>query len=195
MPRLESLTFDLGDCEQRRLSETVRLWIRSDHVAYCLKFNSGVIYWPFDLTDLSAAREFYRRECEENAGVMLEMDLVTVACAEALSGVFKYRSPMPGSLGMMYVGILWLPFHNCWFQINVEALELGTTGRKSRSSRRMSSGRSCIATFRFGSCRRTLRNTTHFSHSTRSHRCAVALLISSEARGLVLIQKIFDRIG
>ena len=31
---------------------------------------------------------------------------------EALSGVFKYRSPAPGSLGMAYVGILWLPFQD-----------------------------------------------------------------------------------
>jgi hypothetical protein len=35
---------------------------------------------------------------------------------------------MPGSLGMAYVGILWLPFQDCRFQVNVEALEMGTTG-------------------------------------------------------------------
>src|SRR5688572_21898557 len=128
MPSVESLRFDLPDCELRQQNETERIWISSDHIAYRLKFDRGVIYWPFDLTDLSAAREFYRRESEENAGLMLELDVVTAAGAEALSGVFKYRSPMPGSLGMAYVGILWLPFEDCRFQVNVEALELGTTG-------------------------------------------------------------------
>ncbi len=43
---------------------------------------------------------------------------------------FKYRSPVPGSLGMCYVGILWLPFEDCRFQVNVEALEMGTTGMR-----------------------------------------------------------------
>jgi hypothetical protein len=128
MPSVESLTFDLADCELRQDNETERVWTSSDHVAYRLKFDRGAIYWPFDLRDLSAAREFYRRECEQNAGVMLELEVVTAAGAEGLSGVFKYRSPMPGSLGMAYVGILWLPFEDCRFQVNVEALELGTTG-------------------------------------------------------------------
>jgi hypothetical protein len=128
MPSVESLTFDLADCDLRQQNETERVWVSSDHVAYRLKFDRGVISWPFDLTDESAAREFYDRECEENAGVMLAMDIVTAAGAEGLAGVFKYRSPMQGSLGMAYVGILWLPFQDCRFQVNVEALELGTTG-------------------------------------------------------------------
>ncbi|HEV3300935.1 MAG TPA: hypothetical protein VG055_14895 [Planctomycetaceae bacterium] len=130
MPSVESLTFELGDCELRQQNETERSWISSDHVAHHLKFTRGIIRWPFDLTDLSSARQFYRRECEQNAGAMLEMDVVTAAGAEGLSGVFKYRSPMPGSLGKAYVGILWLPFEDCRFQVNVEALELGITGSR-----------------------------------------------------------------
>ncbi len=34
--------------------------------------------------------------------------MTTVAGAEALRGVFKYRSPVPASLGMYYAGILFL---------------------------------------------------------------------------------------
>lgn len=44
--------------------------------------------------------------------------------------MFKYRSPVPGSLGMAYVGILWVPFRDCRFQVNVEAVEQGTTGMR-----------------------------------------------------------------
>jgi len=128
MASVDSLTFDLTDCELVQQGETERIWVAPEHVAYRLKFDQGVIYWPFDLTDPEAAREFYRSECEQNAGVMLEMRAGTAAGAEALSGVFKYRSPVPGSLGMAYVGILWLPFRDCRFQVNVEAVETGTTG-------------------------------------------------------------------
>lgn len=130
MASVESLTFDLDACELVREGDSERIWINSDRVAHRLRFERGVIYWPFDLTDADAAREFYRRECEQNAGVMLEMAVVTATGAEALAGVFKYRSPRPGSLGMAYVGILWLPFRDCWFQVNVEAVELGTTGMR-----------------------------------------------------------------
>src|SRR5262249_28100652 len=49
---------------------------------------------------------------------------------EALSGLFKYRSPVPDSLGMYYVGILWLPFRQCMFQLNVEANEAQPTGTR-----------------------------------------------------------------
>lgn len=130
MASVDSLTFELADCELVQQAETERIWVNRDRVAHRLKFDAGVIYWPFDLTDPDAARAFYRQECEQNAGVMLEMEPVTAAGVEGLSGVFKYRSPVPGSLGMAYIGILWLPFRDCRFQVNVEAVELGTTGTR-----------------------------------------------------------------
>jgi hypothetical protein len=130
MASVDSLTFDLADCELVQQAEAERIWVNPDHVAHRLKFDTGVIYWPFDLTDPDAARAFYRRECELNRGVMLEMEPVTAAGVEGLAGVFKYRSPIPGSLGMAYVGILWLPFRDCRFQVNVEAVEQGTTGMR-----------------------------------------------------------------
>lgn len=130
MASVDSLTFDLADCELVQQAETERIWVSADHVAHRLKFDHGVIYWPFDLTDPDAARAFYRQECEQNAGVMLEMEPVTAAGAEGLAGVFKYRSPVPVGLGMAYVGILWLPFRDYRFQVNVEAVEQGTTGMR-----------------------------------------------------------------
>jgi hypothetical protein len=130
MASVDSLTFDLTDCKLAQQGDTERIWVHPDHVAHRLKFDTGVIYWPFDLTDPDAAREFYRRECEQNAGVMLEMEPVAAAGVEGLAGVFKYRSPVPGSRGMAYVGILWLPFRDCRFQVNVEAVETGMTGMR-----------------------------------------------------------------
>ena len=128
MAGVESLTFDVAGCELARQDESERVWVSPDYVAIRLRFDRGRIYWPFDLTDPAAAREFYRRECEQAAGVMLEMDVTTAAGVEALTGQFKYRSPMSGSLGMCYIGILWLPFRYSRFQVNVEAMEMGTTG-------------------------------------------------------------------
>ncbi|QDT71241.1 hypothetical protein [Lacipirellula limnantheis] len=130
MASVDSLTFDLTDCKLVRHAETERIWVNADRVAHRLTFDQGVIYWPFDLTDPNAAQVFYRQECEQNRGVMLEMYPAPIAGVEGLAGVFKYRSPAPGSRGMAYIGILWLPFQDCRFQVNVEAVEQGNTGMR-----------------------------------------------------------------
>ena len=58
------------------------------------------------------------------------MEHVKVANLTALRGLFKYRSPIPQSLGMMYVNILWMSFGDWVAQLNVESLEHGTTGAR-----------------------------------------------------------------
>jgi|SRR5665213_161882 len=58
------------------------------------------------------------------------MQVITIDGIEALRGLFKYHAPGPNRLAMAYIGILWLPFETCRFQINVEAMELGTTGMR-----------------------------------------------------------------
>jgi hypothetical protein len=128
MASIDSLTFDLTDCSLRQQSESHRGWMNSAGVAHMLRFHPGPPDRPFDLSDRDAAAEFYRRQCADNGGVMLAMELTTAAGAEALRGLFKYRAPVPGSPAMYYVGILWLPFQECNFQINFEAMEAGTTG-------------------------------------------------------------------
>ncbi len=51
-------------------------------------------------------------------------------CRPSRPALFKYRSPVPGGLGMAYIGILWIPFRDCRFRVNVEAVEVGTTGMR-----------------------------------------------------------------
>ncbi len=123
-----SISFDLTDCEIHSEDRERTLWFDSKGVAHLLRFNQGPMDWPFDLTDLQAARGFYGNQCAEAKGVMLSMDGLSVDGIEVLQGLFKYRSPQPQSLAMMFVGILWLPFSNFRYQINIEALEGGTTG-------------------------------------------------------------------
>jgi hypothetical protein len=131
MPSIHSIGFDLTDCRLREQSRNHRCWVSDDAVAHLLQYNDGPIDWPFDLTDPDAARFFYFNQCNGNNGVMLDCDVITVAggTLEALRGLFKYHAPHPPkSLGMAYVGILWIPFATCRFQINAESMELGDTG-------------------------------------------------------------------
>jgi hypothetical protein len=74
--------------------------------------------WPFDLTDVSAAKDYFSQQSANNDGVLLEMEAV------------KYRSPIPQSMGMMFVGILWIPLRDRTAQVNVESLEHGATGMR-----------------------------------------------------------------
>lgn len=131
MASIDSLTFDLSDCLLREQSESRRLWLNSSGVAHLLRFESCSPDWSFDLTDPAAAKEFCRRQSVSLGGVMLSAEVTTPAGIEALRGLFKYRDPIhPGSPAMYYVGILWLPFQECCFQINVEAMETGITGTR-----------------------------------------------------------------
>jgi hypothetical protein len=93
-----------------------------------LRFSQQAVDWPFDLTDLDGAREFYGKQCAAASGAMLSMDVLSVEKLEVLRGLFKYRSPVAGSMGMVFVGILWIPFTNFNYQINIEAIEGETTG-------------------------------------------------------------------
>jgi len=129
MVNLDSLTFDLTDCSLREESPRHRIWMTAAGIAYNLQFYEGPPDWPFDLAEPDVAADFYRRQCLDREGVMLSMNVTRAAAGgEVLQGVFKYRSPVPRSMGMYYVGILWLPFKQCCFQINVEAMETGATG-------------------------------------------------------------------
>jgi hypothetical protein len=124
------LTFDLTDCKPEKHDENLRGWMSSAGVAHLLRFDHGPPPWPFDLRDPEGAASFYGAQCADNGGVMLSMGVSTVAGSEALHGLFKYRAPMPRSLAMYYVGILWIPFQEGRFQLNVEAMERGTTGTR-----------------------------------------------------------------
>jgi hypothetical protein len=132
MPSIDSVSFDLTGCELRERSKHHRTWMSDDAVALLLRFEMGRVDWPFDLSDADAASFFYFNQCRDNNGVMLSIGVINVAAGtgevEALRGLFKYHAPIENSLGMAYVGILWLPFEACRFQINIESMELGDTG-------------------------------------------------------------------
>lgn len=125
---VDALTFDLTDCALEEQAENRRMWISSSNVVHLLRFEPGPPDWPFDLRDPEAADEFYRRQCADNGGVMLSMEVARLGGREALRGLFKYRAPAPQDLAMYYVGILWIPFREGRFQLNIEAMERGPTG-------------------------------------------------------------------
>lgn len=129
MPNIDSIKFDMTNCgELLQSAPEGKLWMNDEYgMAHLLRF-SGTVEWPFDLTDVEGARRFYGDQCASAGGVMLSMDVFEVEKIEVLRGIFKYRSPEPQSLAMMFVGILWIPFTNMTYQLNVEALERGTTG-------------------------------------------------------------------
>jgi hypothetical protein len=93
-----------------------------------LRLVDGAAPYPYDFRQLEAARAFYAHMSASNGGAMLSVDFDRAAGVELMRGVFKYRSPEPGSLAMYYVGVLALPFRTFHFQINVESVEHGTTG-------------------------------------------------------------------
>jgi hypothetical protein len=133
MPDLSSVTLDLAGRELVEESPHHRMWRDAAGTFLKLNVGPGGTGWSFDLRDAASAAEFYGQQCREQfKGVMLDMDVVNCAGHTALRGLFKYRSPLPGSLGMMFVYILWLPFRDC-------AGQLGSRGAR-RDGRARSGG-------------------------------------------------------
>lgn len=130
MPNINSVTFDLSGCKLVEESDAHRMWASATDVYHNLRVSPQPSAWPFDLRDCPAAADFYSRQCAENKGVMLEMEVVQIGQLSALRGLFKYRSPVPKSLAMMFVHILWIPFKDWTIQLNVESVEAETTGMR-----------------------------------------------------------------
>lgn len=131
MLNINSISFDLTDCSLHHSDDkNERGWTNEYGVAHLLRFHQTPPQWPFDLSNPDGARKFYSEQCASNGGVMLTMDIQTIDNIEVLRGIFKYRAPMPTSLAMYFVGILWIPFSNYNYQLNIEAMEQGTTGMR-----------------------------------------------------------------
>lgn len=131
MPSLDAIQFDLHGSALREESDRHRMWSDSSGVYYRLQLLPQPPPWAFDLRDLDAATAFYAQQCRDNKGVMLSLKTVQIKGAvTGLQGCFKYRVPVPKSMAMYFVGILWLPFRDWMAQVNVEAMELGTTGAR-----------------------------------------------------------------
>ena len=131
MSNIDSLTFDLTDCQVMEQSESQRAWLSSSGVAHLLRLTPGPPWRSFDLTNLAAATEFCTQDSAKLGGVVLSTEVASAAGVELLQGLFKYRDPVrPGSPGMYFVGILWIPFRDCCYQLNIEARETGITGAR-----------------------------------------------------------------
>jgi hypothetical protein len=128
MRTISSVKFDVSDCTLREQSEEHFGWSNPNGVYIVLRLPKGATNWPFDFNDIDAATKFFSEQSASNGGALLEMDLVTVGGHVALRGVFKYRSPIPQSMGMMFVSILWIRLGDRTAQINVESVEQGDTG-------------------------------------------------------------------
>ncbi len=130
VPSLRDIRFHRDDWRLQEETPQSLMWITPQSDAAKLQLASHASRWPFDLRDETAARAFYTQECDSLSGALIEIAVRRIRGFEALTGVFKYRSPVPGHLGMYYVGIVWLPFETCAFQVNFESLERGTTGAR-----------------------------------------------------------------
>lgn len=123
-----SVKFDVSDCTLKEQSEEHLGWSAGNGVFLVLRVPKQRTNWSFNLEDVDAAKEFFSQQCAANGGALLEMEGVKVGGRAALRGLFKYRSPIPQSLGMMFVNILWVPLGEQTVQLNVESLEHGETG-------------------------------------------------------------------
>lgn len=127
---IDSISFDLTNYVQKIKQNGKYGWLDEEKgVANLLRFNPEPASWTFTVNELDKASQFYDEQCSTAGGAMVMLNNIEVDGREALYGIFKYRAT-PGQMPLMYVGIIWIPFDNCIYQINVESMEQGTTGTR-----------------------------------------------------------------
>jgi len=129
-PKLDSLSCDTTGWRIGQESSSNRIWVTPEKVCVNFQFNSSAPDFPFDLTDQECAKTYYDTQSAELGGAMISVDVAETSGLEYVRGVFKYRSPEPGSRAMYFVGIVVLPFKTFSYQINIEAVEVGVTGMR-----------------------------------------------------------------
>ena len=129
-PTIDSITFQTENWELKEESNNHRAWLANAHDPVLLRYFPKPLQYPYNYSDLEAARQFYTTQAIKNGGVMLSVDFVHRGGVDWVKGVFKYRSPQPESMAMYFVGILAALFRKFSFQINTESLEMPPTGMR-----------------------------------------------------------------
>ncbi|MEM9252217.1 MAG: hypothetical protein AAGB29_07680 [Planctomycetota bacterium] len=137
---IDAVRFDTSGWKQHESSAEHRLWLTPSSDAVALRRQEPPPAYPYDFRSLPAARAFYAEESAQRGGVMISVDFVDSSGIDVMRGVFKYRSPEPGSLAMYYVGVIALLRRTCAFQINAESVEVGSTGAREAAVMAMGDG-------------------------------------------------------
>jgi hypothetical protein len=127
-PAITDIEFSKTNWTLHEENSTNISWYNEFHDPVRLQLFVTKPTWPFDLQNGSAAKQFFEQQSKEFSGAMIEMRVEKIQTLDVLVGIFKYRAPIPNSLAIYYVGIIWIPFKDFTYQINFESLEKGTTG-------------------------------------------------------------------
>lgn len=131
-PKLTDVSIEQPAWELHQQDESSIAWftsLRRDQYRDAVRMQLlSSCQWTFEPQDSQAAHAYWKHQSEQLNGALLEMASLEIQGIPALRGLFKYRAPIPDSLAMYYVGIIWIPFEKFTYQINYEAIETGTTG-------------------------------------------------------------------
>ncbi len=125
-PPISWVKFDNGDFQLLVDEPSKIFWKNPSGIVQLIQYE-GRADWLFDLDDMDAARLFYGDQCISFGGVMLCLDKTTISGVDILHGIFKYRAVDMG-MAMHFIGIIWIPFEDRIWQLNIESIEHGTTG-------------------------------------------------------------------
>ena len=129
-PKRDTLSFNTTGWVLSQESAEHRAWMTPQNDAVVCRLCKLKPPIPFDPANPALLSDYYEQQSREHGGAMISVDISTCRGLEYLRGVFKYRSPQPGSLALYYVGIIVFPFKQCSYQINTESLEVGMTGMR-----------------------------------------------------------------
>lgn len=137
-PTITDVQIILPELQPHRKSEHSMAWLTPEGEAIQIGLFPPCS-WPFplqqqnnDLFKDEALKkrmfDYWQTQAQVKQGAVVEVRPLKIQGIPALQGIFKYH--VPDSLALIYIGIIWLPFKNFLYQINIEAVEHGTTGMR-----------------------------------------------------------------
>ncbi|PHS10426.1 MAG: hypothetical protein COA78_11370 [Blastopirellula sp.] len=125
---LDSITFGTLDWELQHESKNLRYWSTPNSELIMFRYLHWAPVYPFDFTNLEAARRFFGEESQKGFGAIISVDFDKIDGVNVIIGVFKGRSPNPEDTSLHFGVRLIILYRDFSFEITIDSAETGTTG-------------------------------------------------------------------
>lgn len=129
-PGIEAIQCDTSEWTLEESSERQKCWITDSQDAVVLDYFPFPTDLPCNTNDIQDIRRHFRDMVDAQGGAILSVDLQTLQGIEISRNVFKFRFPQPGSMSMIYLGSLMIPFKNFSYVFRTESFERGDPGTR-----------------------------------------------------------------
>jgi hypothetical protein len=127
MPTLDSISLDLSQWSPHQRDERMAVWVEAEGDVLAVNYFPCKPDIPPPSEGAAALRDYFRQQCADQGGGIVEVDVVTIRGIECGKLVVKSRMQ---PTGFTFQGTCVVPRRDFSFVIRVQCVERGTTGMR-----------------------------------------------------------------